>query len=42
MEKLLAIMRALLVSQPVAETILDFHNGDPAAAIGAALDGRHG
>lgn len=42
MEKLLAIMRTMHVSQAVAETLLNYHNGDPAAAIGAALDGRHG
>lgn len=42
MEKLLAIMQAMHVTQGVAETLLDNHNGDPAAAVGAALDGLHG
>ena len=41
MEKLLESMQPLLLSHPVAGRVLHFHN-DSAAAIGAALDGRHG
>lgn len=35
-------MRALDVSQAVADTLLEVHKGNAAAAIGAAVDGSHG
>lgn len=42
MEKLLSVMRALDVPQGIAETLLEVHKGNAAAAIGAAVDGTHG
>lgn len=42
MEKQLSVMRALDVPQGIAETLLEVHKGNAAAAIGAAVDGTHG
>jgi hypothetical protein len=42
LEKVVAVMHALDVTQPLAETLLDSHNGCIFSAVEAALDGVHG
>jgi hypothetical protein len=42
LEKVLQVMQTLRVSQPVAETLLESHQGDLVASVEAALDGMHG